>query len=197
MSTVVIFLGGIPGAGKSTLGRRLQNALPTLLHLSAGELLAAELGHQSRYPSPAEAGDRERALVRATASDQMQAERFQDVIIEAFRRRRRAHRGPILLDGHFVVPTLTRFHPVPVDVFRQLGVARLALLDAEVAQILHRLRLRGETRWWDGSLSHLRRIYRAEAAHARAVAQFLGVDLVDVPAGLPCANVSSLLGIPV
>jgi adenylate kinase len=196
MSPVVIFLGGIPGAGKSTLGRQLQNELPTLLHVSAGELLAAELGHQSRHSRPAEVRDREGVPARATASDQVQADRFQDIIIEAFHRRRRGHTGPILLDGHFVVPTLTRFHPVTVHVFRQLGVARLALLDAKLAQIAHRLRMRGETHWWDGSLSRLRCIYREEAAHARAVAQALGIDLVEVPAGLPCEKVSSLLGIP-
>lgn len=195
MSTTVIFLGGIPGAGKSTLGRQLQNALPTLLHLSAGELLAAELGQRSSRHLLAEVHDGERAAVRATASDQEQAERFQDIIIEGFRRRRSAHRGPILLDGHFVVPTLTKFHPVTTHVFRQLGVVRLALLDVRLAQIGRRLRMRGETHWWDGSLSRLRCIYQAEAEHARSMARALGVDLVEIPEGLPWDRVSSLLGI--
>jgi adenylate kinase len=143
-----------------------------------------------------EVRDGERAAARAAVSDQGQAERFQYLIIEAFRRRRMAHGGPILLDGHFVVPTLTSFHPVTIQVFRQLGVARLALLDARLAQIAYRLRMRGATPWWDGNFTHLRSIYRAEAAHARAVARALGVELVEVPAGLTSEKASSLLGIP-
>jgi adenylate kinase len=199
---VIVFLGGIPGAGKTTLGRQLQTTVPALLHLGASELLRAGLeragAERGLVALPArESRDTSPGLVRPIAGDRAQAERFQEIIVEEFHRRRAAHEGPILLDGHFVVPTRGGHHPVSLEVFQQLGIARLARLDVSPDVAGLRLRGRGnDAPWWDGTVAGLERIQQAEAAHARHVALALGRALVEIPDRTPRELVHALLALP-
>ena len=202
MNATVMFLGGIPGAGKTTLGRHLQATVPALLHLGASELLRAGLqrgqGARGLDALPAHgAQDMSSVLVRPIADDRAQASHFQETIVEEFRRRRAAHEGPIVLDGHFAAPTRTGPHLVSLEVFRQLGIERFARLAVSPEIAALRLRERGgEASWWDGTVASLERIQQAEAAHARLVVRMLGRELIEIPDVTPWEQARVLLALP-
>lgn len=120
----VLFLGGVPGSGKSHLGEQLRAVVPNLRHEGAGQLIRRGLGGtDTEYRRP-------------PVHDAAAADYFQDVLVEAFGRVRSEHGGPIALDGHFAVPTESGPSLVGAPVFRRLGITHILLLDVPVEVVV-------------------------------------------------------------
>lgn len=180
----VVFVGGAPGSGKSTAAAEASARIPDLLVVTAGELIRRGLGREGGYARPPVAGAEE-------------AQFFQDVLVAEFAAIRVAHPGPVVLDGHYAVPTAEGPVVLPSDVFRRLGCTDLVLVEAEVDVLAARLRERDGADWWDGTDTTLVRLVDADRAAAVQAARALGLRLLTVEGvGGAVAAVSTVLASP-
>jgi adenylate kinase len=167
VNPLVAFLGGPPGAGKSTLAAAVVQARPCVRVVTAGNLIHAGLGRSGCY-------------VRPPVADHARAAFFQNVLVSEFERVRETHPGDWLIDGHYAVPTGAGPSRIPADVFHRLGCKKLLVVEVEVSVLVHRLRARGGADWWDGSSASVKALVEADRAQAHAVAMTLGLDLTVV-----------------
>ncbi len=166
--TSILFVGGVPGAGKTTACRALVDRTPGASHVGAGTLIQTVVsGAEAQYSRP-------------TVRDQRSATAYQELLVAEFTLQRAVATGHLILDGHFVVPTSAGLQPVSPGVFRRLHVQVLALVHAPVDTVVERLRARGAATWWDGGRHAIERFMELERAHANAVARTLGLRLVYV-----------------
>ena len=111
----IVFLGGIPGAGKTTLAQKLAiNGL--CVHVRASQLIRDARALEVERPevqSPSESDDNQELLVRA----------FEEVRAKA--------RTPIVLDGHYVIPTTTGPVRVADNIFARLAIDVAALIEED------------------------------------------------------------------
>ena len=163
-----VFLGGCPGSGKSFLAEALVREGGEIRHEVAGQLIRRALSQSpTAYRRPVVAGG-------------MVADHFQQHLVEQYRRVRSAFDGPILLDGHFVIPTKEGPHPVSADVFAALNVDAFVLVETELEVVLRRLRMRPPQSWWDGDRESIASLRNLEMAQAEVIAQALARPLVRV-----------------
>jgi len=167
------FVGGISAIGKTTLLAQVPGRERSWLWWSAGKLIADELG-----------------LATLPTDDAADVLRYQDALVRGYRRRSRAVALPVVMDGHFTLPTSAAPMAVPVEVFRALAPRVLVVLAAPPEEIRQRMARR------DGDApltTALAASVVAESDAARAVADALGLSLhcwpaepatVDVLAGL-------------
>lgn len=154
---MIIFVGGIHGAGKTYLGAPAALQLG-IRHATASQLIREERGLQTWGADKRVAGidENQAALVSATT-------------------RLRAEGQRLLLDGHFVLrETNGSFSEVDIQVFRDLQIGAVLLLETELNIVLNRLRERGDHSW---SESELRLLADYEEAHARRVSSELCLPL--------------------
>lgn len=165
MTAPVIFVGGAPGTGKSTIAAEVGRLFPGVRCLTAGQLIRQRLGGTGRY-------------VRPPVEDESRAAFFQDLLVTEFARiRKREVMVAWLLDGHYAVPTPDGPAPVAPEVFERLGVTHLALAVQPLDTIQARLRARGGAAWWDGGTASLRALVHADEAQACTVAAHTGIAL--------------------
>jgi adenylate kinase len=100
--------------------------------------------------------------------------------VEQYRKVRSTFDGPILLDGHFVVPTKEGPHPVSADVFAALNVDAFVIVETDLEVVLARLRLRPTQSWWDGDRESVASLMNLEMAQAEVIAQALDRPLVRI-----------------
>lgn len=165
MMSPVVFVGGAPGTGKSTLSRELERFYPSVRCVNAGQMIRRQLGIGDRY-------------LRPPVEDEARAAFLQELLVAEFRRIQEHEPSALwLIDGHYAVPT--RAGPVSVapHVFERLGVTRLALVSNRLEVIGARLRLRGGAAWWDESDVSLRTLIEADEAQAREVAACMRLPL--------------------
>jgi adenylate kinase len=154
---VIVFVGGIHGVGKTYLGAPAAKHLG-IRHATASQLIREERGLQTWGADKRVAGidKNQAALISAIA-------------------RMGAGRQRLLLDGHFVLRSpdgsLTE---VDVQVFRDLQVSAVLLLETDIEVVLGRLRERGDHSW---SESELQLLTEREEGQARLVATELGLPL--------------------
>lgn len=171
ISRQVIFVGGVPGSGKTLLCDRLRSLVPGLRHVGAGQLIRQALdGGADGY-------------IRPPVADHRMADRFQELLVDAFSQIRAGHVGPLALDGHFVVPTASGPSPIASEVFRRLCVTWLVLVEAEAQVITRRLRQRLRPDWWDGRAKSIPALIALERRQASVVAGDLGLPLIPVGDG--------------
>jgi adenylate kinase len=163
----IVFLGGIPGSGKTTLARGIATRTGAV-HVTAGDLIRAAR-------RDAESSGRIRVHGAADAGDNQQ------LLVDGFRRLVATSDASFLLDGHFVVPSENGPIPVRPEIFVALGVHALAVLLVDPQVSRARLRERGEqARWWDGSADSLRILQDLELEAARGAAVALGVNVHEL-----------------
>jgi adenylate kinase len=152
----LFFVGGVPGAGKSTLCQQLAGLL-NAQHLIASELI--------RY-SP----DPDDPTGRAVAD----VARNQARLIAALNEIRQPGTD-LILDGHFcLLDRGGHIVPVPVQAFREIDPMALLVVEAPPLRVRTRLEDR-EGEPYD--LDLIVRLARGERAHARRVASALNVPL--------------------
>lgn len=162
----LVFLGGPPAAGKSTVAAAVRTHFPRVIVVNAGAFIRSRLGAGG-------AGD------RVPVADGAAATRLQEILVDAVGELRRSVDGPILLDGHFAVPTPGGPQPVDTAVFAGLGCTTLVQLDATAAELAERLLRRGGAAWWDGSIGMLDDLRDTDLRQARLVAEGLGLPLYE------------------
>lgn len=154
---MIIFVAGIHGVGKTYLGGPAAKALG-LLHATASQLIHEERGLSSWSEDK-----------RVSAVDENQA-----ALISAVRRHL-ASGQRLLLDGHFVLRTDVGEHTeIDVQVFADLGIGAVILLEASHETVLERLATRGDSSWTAHELSAFA---QREVEHAKNVSSRLGVEL--------------------
>ncbi|MCB9672832.1 MAG: AAA family ATPase [Alphaproteobacteria bacterium] len=160
----VVFLGGPPGSGKTTLAEEAACQVAGLRVVTAGRLIKAGLSREAGYTRPPVA-DHDRAAF------------FQELLVLEFDVLRSTHTGPWLIDGHYAVPTGEGPANIPPSVFERLGCSDLLLVEAEVGVLLDRLRSRGGADWWDGSRHSVAELVGADADQAAVVAAAMGLNV--------------------
>lgn len=171
--STLVFIGGISGVGKTTLLDRSPGRDREWLRMSAGRLIAGELG-----------------LAALSVEDEADVLRCQDALVRAYKQRSRGHALPILMDGHFTLHTRSGAIAVPESVFRALAPHALVLLHAPPDEIRSRRLHR------DGaapSLEELAAAASAEAAAARAIAGALRLPLHEL--SIDADPAAALLGL--
>ena len=166
------FVGGIFGAGKSTLCQTLSRLLPGE-HLKASELI--------RYtPSPNDATGKATGQVLSN----------QERLIAAVTLRRAAP-GTVLLDGHFCLLddtyTITR---LPVNVFKHIQPSALVLVEADPGEVVYRIKRRDE-RQIDVDL--IQRLLFAEREHGQAISEAIGVPIIIVDGSIAAEDIVAFL----
>lgn len=181
----VIFLGGPPGAGKSCALEEVVVLRPGTIVANAGALIREGRGIGTPGARPLVAS------VDAAAA-------FQEILTEQVCALRNRATGPVVLDGHFAVPTPQGPAVIEPEVFRRLGCIALIRLWAPVAELATRLRARSGAAWWDGSEAEIASLTAADERQARTVSSVTAIPLHhrDTPSGA-AALVSELLDAPV
>lgn len=157
---MIIFVAGIHGVGKTYLGGPAAKELG-LLHATASQLIREERGLSSW-------GDDK----RVSSVDENQA-----ALISAVRRHL-ANGQRLLLDGHFVLRTAVGEHTeIDVQVFADLGIGAVILLEAPHETVHGRLVTRGDSSWTAQELSAFS---QREAEHAKNVSSQLGIELYSL-----------------
>lgn len=166
------FVGGVFGAGKSTLCQEIARTLPAR-HVKASELIQFQ---PQSTDSTGKAVDRvhenQKRLVEALDALRLQA-------------------GIILLDGHYCLWNSNHsVIPVSLETFRRLNPSALVLVDVAAHAAVGRLYQR-DGNFLDPGL--LQTLLEAERAQARAVAAALDVPLVVTGGSSSPRNLSDQL----
>jgi adenylate kinase len=86
----------------------------------------------------------------------------------------------IILDGHYVVPTMESLFPVKVQTFLELDVDRYAVLVCDPQCAFERLASRRDVPRWGGSVDRLQAYQEAEVKHAEDIAAATGRPLTII-----------------
>lgn len=158
----LVFVGGIHGAGKTTIGRKVATLL-SAAHASAGSLIA-------------EAGRIPVATVSADSKAVADVDGNQTLLLQGLASLRARVTGPIVLDGHLCLMEATgAIAEIAVEVFRSIEPAAMLLVVSDPVIVHTRLSERGGD---VPSIEVVRELSAREAAHAAAVASALGKSMV-------------------
>jgi adenylate kinase len=164
MDRSIAFLGGIPGTGKTTLSEAVARATGCV-HVKASQLIREGRSVLAERPE---------------VRDRSDADLNQRFLIAGLERLYAVDGRPILIDGHFVVPTNEGMYAVPPVVFEALRPSSVALLELDPGICATRLRARDILpAWWDGTVDSLELLQREERACFERVRRVLGVQPVD------------------
>jgi len=154
----LIMVGGIHGAGKTSLCRALAPVLGAEW-VSAGAVLRSAKG------GPVPGQDKVVENVKEN----------QEAIVQVLASTLAGIETPVLLDGHFVLwKGPNQVAEVPVDYFRALDPVALVIMDTPIGVIKHRLNIRDSEAYSRDELNHLR---TAEISHGQSVSQALDIPL--------------------
>ena len=149
---MTVFVAGIHGVGKTFLCAPVAKQLG-IRHVTASQLIREERGLQSWCAEKRVSG----------------VEENQSALISAANRLRSANKK-LLLDGHFVLRLPNgEFNEIDTQVFRDLQIGAVLLLEAELDTVIERLKARGDTSWTASELQILakreeERAYRVSSA---------------------------------
>lgn len=167
----LIFVGGIHGAGKTTLCRKLAPVLGAQ-HFSAGDLIRMSAGTLPNVEKRvADVRDNQRLLV--------------DAVVKL-----RATVPTMLLDGHYsVINASDDVEAIPLEVFRSISPSMLLLISADPVQVSERLEQRDERRYMPSMLTFYA---QREEAQARLVSRELEIPLAVLKVGSSLEEVVAL-----
>jgi adenylate kinase len=153
------FIGGVFGAGKSTLCQTLSILLPGT-HLKASELI----GYSPDHGDP-------------TGKSVPEVLRNQERLVAALADRR-ANLTSVLLDGHFcLINDSYAIERVPVTFFQRIQPSALVLVEASANKVFYRIKRRDGRRL---ELPLITELLQAERDHSVCVSQALGVPIMNV-----------------
>lgn len=116
MSQHVVFVGGIHGAGKSTLSRHLAGLL-SATHVTAGALI-----RQAKGVEPVTISESSKVVPNVNAN--------QARLLEGLRAYRHRVGGPLILDGHFsLLESNGDVVAVPLSVYHAIAPAAVVLVE--------------------------------------------------------------------
>ncbi len=171
MTTPIIFVGGIHGAGKSTFGRRVAESLG-IGHVAASTLIR-EAALAAEEDAPLAAG-------KAVANVDENQQRL-IIGLTSYLRSKEHDSLPLsglILDGHFsVIDSSNRVSEISPKVFASLGIRAILLVEVDPKAAFERLLNR------DGGappIELLTALASSEARHADFVAASLDVPVYRV-----------------
>jgi adenylate kinase len=177
LTQALVFVGGIHGAGKTTVSRLLAPAL-SASHITAGTLI-----RETAKSETVASGIGNKAVPNIQAN--------QELLLRGLALRRAHIRGPILLDGHFSLMepdgTVTI---VPTAVYAAIEPIAVVLVEADSKIILSRLMQR------DGaapSLSTIRLLTECERANAHLVTTALSIPMFVVRGDIQADEASDIV----
>lgn len=126
--TVILFVGGVHGAGKTTISTLLAERLRAF-HVTAGQLIRETAG--SNYSVTTAPGNKTVSNVDAN----------QELLLQGLDLcKARVGRGTIILDGHFsLLSSDESVSVIPLSVFRAIAPVGVLLVESENAKIHARL----------------------------------------------------------
>lgn len=152
---MIIFVAGVHGVGKTYLGVPAAKSMG-IRHATASQLIKEERGLQSWG---------EGKVV-------VDIDKNQAALISAVNRVR-ASGQTLLLDGHFVLRGENgAFSDINPQVFEDLQIGAVLLLQANADVVIERLQARGDTTW---SVSDIQMLAEREEAHVITVSSKLGI----------------------
>lgn len=177
MSQAIVFVGGIHGAGKTTVSRLLGLAL-SASHVTAGTLIRESAGRETITS----AGIGNKAVPDMHAN--------QELLLRGLALYRARTPGPIVLDGHFCLmkPDGTVV-AVPRAVFEAIAPVAVVLIESEPAVVHTRLLGR------DGAAPQLIAIgslSERERFEARTVSMALKIPMLAVRGDVPADKASEV-----
>lgn len=158
----LLFVGGVSGVGKTTLLDQLPGRDKDWIRLSAGRLIADELGATS-----------------LPTDDEREVLRYQEALVRAYQRQAIASHLPAVMDGHFTVSMPDGPRILPGSVFKQLSPSILVLLCSRADRVQRQRLERDEQA---PSLLEIEASMHAEREAATAIAQQLGLPLHELAA---------------
>lgn len=154
---MIIFIAGIHGVGKTYLSVLTAQQLE-VIHATASQLIREERGMQS-WTSNKQSDD---------------VAENQSALISAVGRIKASHQN-MLLDGHFVIRgDNNTYIPIDTNVFRDLNVDAVLLLETDDEIVFDRLTARGDCSW---SIEELASFADGETIHANQVSKTLEIPL--------------------
>ena len=163
MSQPIIFVGGVHGAGKTTITRLLADTLG-VAHVTAGTLIQEQHGGS------------ETETIEVISKAVTNIQHNQKLLLQALEARwRQDATTPILLDGHFSL-----FDPdgdvvvIPIEVFTAIRPTAILLVEAKHRTVHHRLLKRDTTA---PSLATIVRLAWREREHATNVSASLATPM--------------------
>lgn len=146
----IIFVGGIHGTGKTVFAQEIC-AITSLDHRSASSLIGAYKNKQVKNVP-----QNQEILIQAIQSELKKSVNY-------------------LMDGHFcLLNSDNEVEEIHLGVFRQIGLAGIFILHADIALIKKRLKDRDQKEY---SCDLLAGFQKAELAHGTQVAQSLNLPL--------------------
>lgn len=154
----MLFVAGVHAVGKTFVLKPVCESLG-MRHATASQLIQEQRGTASW-----------------TISRQVDdVDENQRMLLEAVRRSERIGET-LVLDGHFVLRRGVNVHEkISVDIFSQLRIKGVILLEAPSAIILERLQRRGDETW---GMDEIENFSRCELDHAETVCRELMLPLV-------------------
>lgn len=157
---MTLFVGGVHAVGKTTALAQACSFLG-IKHATASQLIKEYRGNAnwSETRQVSSVDENQRTLIAAIK--QMQ------------------HEGAkLVVDGHFVLRKAPEIHQeIAVDVFSELGLRGILLLEAPSQLIHDRLLARGDLTW---TLTEIEEFARRESEHASAVSLALNISLTKI-----------------
>jgi len=173
LSPAIVFVGGIHGAGKTTVSSRLAVAL-SASHVTAGMLIRETASSKA-------SGGWSKAVSDVNAN--------QELLLRGLALHRRQASGPIVLDGHFSLMDPTGIVvAIPMDVYTAIAPIAIVLIEADTAVVHSRLLRR------DGAappLATIESLSDRERTHARAVSRALDIPMFAVRGDIPAEEASN------
>jgi len=164
LSQGIVFVGGVHGAGKTTMSRRLAVALAAS-HVTAGTLIRETANYETIT-----AGIGNKAVPDVNAN--------QELLLRGLAQYRRSATGLIVLDGHFsLMEPSGATVAIPVGIFLAIAPIAIVLVKSDPRVVHSRLLQR------DGAAPPLERISsfsESERVHAQAVSTALNVPMFIV-----------------
>lgn len=169
MSQAIAFIGGIHGAGKTTLSRRLALAL-SASHVTAGTLIR-------------EAASSDSMLVVASNKTVADVNANQEFLLQGLQRYQCSFHGPIVLDGHFSLLNASGVAvAIPISVYEVIAPIAIVLVESDCGVILSRLLERDSAA---PPLATISSLSETERANARAVSTALKIPMFTVRGDIP------------
>ena len=154
---MTIFISGIYGVGKSTIGKKLSE-MTKKPYYSASELISKRNGEEYK--------------TNKVVKDKIDN---QNILINAVNDIKR-ELGDVLLDGHFcIINKEGKIEELPVFVYKKIGINCIVLIEAEIAEVVSNLKKRDNIKYKLDTLSEMK---TKERELAKKIACELGVNLI-------------------